>query len=68
MTYTYKTLEGKEKLEWALSELRHELYRGTHTYHQCECGRSSCRANMCVYCWCEEILKLKKLEVKKIGI
>ena len=65
MTWEYKTLKGKEKLEWALSELRHELHRGTHTYTLCKCGRSGCRSNMCIYCWCEEILKLKQLEGKK---
>lgn len=65
MTWEYLKLKGKEKLEWALSELRSELHKGVHTYHQCECGRSTCRSNMCIYCWMEEILKLKS-ELQKV--
>ncbi|KKN48532.1 hypothetical protein LCGC14_0652250 [marine sediment metagenome] len=57
MTYEYLKLKGKEKLEWALDELRIELQKGTHTYHQCECDRRFCRKNKCVFCWCEDILK-----------
>lgn len=60
----YLQLKGKDKLEWALSELRTELDRGVHTYSMCECGRSMCRTNKCIYCWMEDILKIKK-ELKK---
>jgi len=59
MTYIYLTLKGKEKIDWAKSELRHELHKGVHTYHQCECGRKACRTNKCVLCWTEEIKRLE---------
>jgi len=55
MTYQYIKLKGKEKLEWAISELKRELQPGIHTYSQCDCGRKMCRANKCVYCWIEDI-------------
>lgn len=60
MTWKYLELKGKEKLEWAKSEFRHELKQGIYTYSLCECGRAGCRANKCVLCWEEEIEKLKK--------
>ncbi len=55
MTWVYETLEGRDKLIWAKSELRYELTEGVHTFHMCKCGRKGCRANMCVLCWEEEI-------------
>lgn len=61
MTWKYLELKGKAKLEWAKSELRHEemLTKGV-TINACDCGRSSCRANMCILCWREEIQKLER--------
>lgn len=59
MTWMYEQLEGKAKLEWALSELRHEEHVGVHTYHSCKCGRKLCRTNWCTLCWKEEIKRLK---------
>lgn len=58
MTWIYLKLKGKEKLQYALSELHYEMAEGVHTYHMCECGRKMCRTNMCVLCWEEEIDKL----------
>jgi hypothetical protein len=45
---------------WIESEIIYEQ-RGNEgtTYHQCECGRSSCRATYCVQCW-QEMLELVK--------
>ena len=60
MTWIYLKLKGKKKLEWAKSELRYEQHKGVHTIHQCKCGRSGCRSNMCILCWEEEIRKLEK--------
>jgi hypothetical protein len=42
--------------EWIKSEIKYELHKGVHTYHQCECGRKACRSTMCSLCW-EDILK-----------
>lgn len=63
--WIYKTLKGKARLEWAKSELRHEMNEGTHTYHACDCTRRACRSNMCVLCWKEEIKRLENLKGRK---
>ena len=42
--------------EWIQSEIDYEQHKGIHTYHQCDCGRKSCRSAMCDLCW-KEILK-----------
>ena len=41
---------------WIKSEIAYEEHKGIHTYHQCDCGKSSCRSNMCSDCW-NKILK-----------
>jgi hypothetical protein len=65
MTWIYPELKGREKLQWAINELRYEMAEGIHTYSPCECGRHGCRANKCYQCWEEEIDKLmKKIKTK----
>jgi len=38
---------------WIDSEIRYEKADGVHTYHNCKCGRDSCRSVMCAECWRE---------------
>jgi len=45
--------------EWIESEIRYEQADGIHTYHQCDCGRKSCRSTMCDLCW-KELLSEQK--------
>ena len=44
---------------WIQSEIRHESYRGSATLHDCDCGRGSCRASMCLECWREVLAELQ---------
>lgn len=62
MVWRYLELKGKAKLEWAESELKHEMQEGVHTFSPCKCGRRMCRSNMCEFCWKEEINRLKEEE------
>lgn len=35
------------------NNIRYELKKGEHTFHQCRCNRRGCRSEMCWECWLE---------------
>ena len=64
----YDLPEHMRTREWIESEIRYEEHKGTHTYHDCECGRNRfqdsaipdpCRSYMCATCWRELLEELK---------
>lgn len=46
---------NKEDLKYALKQLEYESAKGTHAYHQCNCGRKGCRSVKCILCWQDDI-------------
>ncbi len=49
--------------EYIKSEIAYESKLGAHTYHDCECGRSSCRSNCCINCLNELLEYVKNYEI-----
>ena len=51
-----------QTVRWIESEIAYESYMGVTTRHHCACGRTSCRASMCVQCWGELLEQAKEVE------
>jgi hypothetical protein len=56
MPFTALTERGiKDNIEWCIYQIEKESAMGIHTYHNCDCGRGSCRSEQCIQCWKEEM-------------